>query len=292
MKLLSSVLLAMAALVLLIHDTAWTADDEEPLGWYLDADLAGVWTGGNSESNTLGLGAKLRRLWARSEIIVTGGATQTRSSLIRRTATGTATDFVVNEDKVSETTAELYYVRGWYQYDLSPKFFTFGGVDWLKNRFAGIDSRFLVALGAGNTWSSIDNLKFKTFYSFTYTFQEDIVDNPFVKSKFPGIRIGYDLDYRLTPSTRFQSVLAADWNLDNTDDVRLNWFNALPISISSKLELKPSLQLLWRNEPSLTVVPLLDTGGSDTGEKVATPLGKLDSIFTLALVVKLGPETP
>ena len=142
MKLLSSVLLATAALVLLVHDTAWTADDEEPLGWYLEADLAGVWTGGNSESNTLGMGAKLRRLWAKSQIIVTGGATQTRSSLITRTATGTAADFVVNEDKVSETTAELYYVRGWYQYDLSPKFFTFGGVDWLKNRFAGIDSRF------------------------------------------------------------------------------------------------------------------------------------------------------
>ncbi len=290
MKRFLSVLLAGLALVFPSAEAVRAADDGDPLGWYFNADLASVWTAGNSESNTLGLGAKLRRLWSTSEMVITGGATKTQSSLITRTASGTMDDFTVNEDKVTETTAELYFVRGWYQYNFSARFFCYTGADWLQNRFAGIDSRFLIALGAGNTWYDTDRTKLKTFYSFTYTFQEDVIENPFVKSDFPGLRLGYDFDHRLTDSTRFLSVLIADLNLDNTDDVRLDWFNALPISISNKLELKPSLQLLWRNEPSLTSIPLLDADGANTGQSVTAQLEKLDSIFTLALVVKLGPE--
>ena len=89
-----------------------------------------------------------------------------------------------------------------------------------------------------------------------------------------------------------ESEFLTDWNLDNTDDIRVNWYNALPISISSKLELKPALRLLWRNDPSLTEVPLFDGGGTDTGTTVLAPLDELDTIFTLALVLKIVPPAP
>ena len=78
-----------------------------------------------------------------------------------------------------------------------------------------------------------------------------------------------------------------DWNLDNTDDIRVDFENSLPISISSKLAFKPSLRLLWRNAPALTEVPLERPDGTDTGDKVFVPLEELDTIFTVALVVKL-----
>ena len=108
-----------------------------------------------------------------------------------------------------------------------------------------------------------------------------------VKKNFPGARLSYDLWWKLTDSTDFESTLIADWNLDNTDDLRLNFTNALPIAISAKLALKPSLQLLWRNQPSLTGVDLETPDGTPTGEVVLAPLEKLDSFLTLALVVKL-----
>ncbi len=265
------------------------AADDSP-GWYLDADLALVSTTGNSESSTLGMGAKLRRQWTRSDLTFSGGATRTESALITRTAQGTDAAFTVLEDKVTTRTAELYFARGWYRYHVSPKFFTYTGVDWLANKFAGIDSRFLVALGAGNTWRNDEKLKLETFYSLTYTFQEDVVENPFNKSDFPGFRFGYDLGAQLSASTRFESNLTGDWNLDNSDDIRFNWYNALPVSISESLQLKPSVQMLWLNEPSLTNIPLVDGAGVPTGDTVAAPLKKLDTIFTLALVVKLGPK--
>jgi putative salt-induced outer membrane protein YdiY len=281
-------MLVAITLATLVAGTAGAAD--EVPGWYLDAELALVSTGGNSESSTLGLGAKLRRLWTRSEFRLSGGATQSESSLITRTATGTPDDFTVQENKVTEKTAELYFLRGWYKYDFNPKFFGYGGVDWLSNKFAGIDNRTRLALGAGNDWKNTDTFAFKTFYSITYTFQEDVVENPFVKTDFPGVRLGYDLKAKLSGSTDFESVLVADWNLDNSDDVRLDWYNALPVGISETLLLKPALQMLWRNQPSLTEVPLFDDGGVSTGDIVTTPLKELDTIFTLALVVKLGPK--
>lgn len=265
------------------------AGDKVP-GWYLEAELASVMTAGNSESSTFGFGGKVRRLWTRSELTVTGGATQAESSLLTRTARGTADAFQVYEDKVTTKTTELFFMRGYYKYNFSPKFFTFSGVDWMTNKFAGIDSRFLIAAGAGNSWKSTDTLKFDTFYSLTYSFQEDVVENPFVKSDFPGLRFGYVLDMRLSSTTTFESNLVGDLNLDNSDDIRFDWYNSLPITISETLQLKPALRLLWRNQPALTNIPLVDAGGTPTGDIVAAPLQKTDTIFTLALVVKLGPK--
>jgi putative salt-induced outer membrane protein YdiY len=266
--------------------TAQAQDDNE-LGWFLTGEVTGVWTSGNSESNTLGLAATVRRLWDNSELRFDGGAVRTESGITTRTAVGTLDDFVVEKETTREKTAENYYLRGRYDYKLSERFLTFAGADWLRNTFAGIDSRLLFAAGAGNIWIDGERLRFRTDYSATYTFQEDVIENPLIKTTFPGLRLSYNLWWNLTSSTDFESTLIADWNLANTEDLRFDFMNALPIAISGKLAFKPSLQLLWRNEPSLTEVALEDQSGVPTGDTVLVPLEKLDSFFTLALVVKL-----
>jgi len=157
----------------------------------------------------------------------------------------------------------------------------------LRNRFAGINSRTLVAAGVGNKWVDNADVRFKTDYSFTYSFQNDVVENPFAKTNFPGVRFAYDFWYKLTESTEFESIFTVDWNLDNTDDIRFDFYNALPIKISEVFTLKPSLQLLWRNEPSLTEIDLFANDGTPTGLKVLTPLKNMDSLFSLTLVVNL-----
>jgi putative salt-induced outer membrane protein YdiY len=276
-----------AAVYLAAGTASAQAQDEQELGWFLTAEVTGVWTAGNSESNTLGMAATVRRLWDNSELKFDGGAVRTESGTTTRTAVGTIDDFVVEKETTRKKTAENYYLRGRYDYKLSERFFTFAGTDWLRNTFAGIDSRLLFAAGAGNIWLDNDRFRLRTDYSATYTFQEDVIENPFVKTSFPGLRLSYGFWWNLTNSTDFESSLIADWNLDNTDDLRLDFANALPIAISAKLAFKPSLQLLWRNEPSLTQVALEDPSGVPTGDTVLVPLEKLDTFFTLALVVKL-----
>jgi putative salt-induced outer membrane protein YdiY len=273
--------------VLLLSINVYSQEEEKKLGWFFNAELAGLWTGGNSESFTVGLGTTLRHVWANSELRFDAGGTQTQSSITTRTAVGTENSFQINENTDTEKTAELYYARGRYDYNFSKYFYALGGLDWLRNKFAGIESRFLLAAGLGNTWIDNENTRFKTDYSFTYTFQSDVIENPFVKNSFPGLRFTYNFWHNLTASTDFESIFIADWNLDNTNDVRIDFYNALPIKISEMFSLKPSLQLLWRNEPSLTSIDLFDSNGTPAGTAVLVPLKKIDSLFSLTLVMKI-----
>jgi putative salt-induced outer membrane protein YdiY len=181
----------------------------------------------------------------------------------------------------------LYFARARYDYKFSKWFFVFSGVDWLRNKFAGIDSRQLFAMGAGNTWTDAEKMRFKTDYGVTYTFESEVVENPFIKSDFPGARFGYDFWWKFTTTTEFSSLFVADWNLDNTDDIRIDCKNELPVSVSDKLKLKPGLQLLWRNAPALTAVDLFNSGGTPAGTQVLVPLKELDTIFTLSLVFEM-----
>jgi putative salt-induced outer membrane protein YdiY len=289
---MASVALA-TVLVLGLWTTPAEAQDEKELGWFFTTELTAVWTAGNSQSTTFGLDAKLRHVWERMEFKAEGGGVRSQATKTTRTAVGTEDNFVIETEENTEKTAEAFYTRGRLDYNFSPRFFAFGGVDWLRNTFAGIDSRTLAVLGAGNTWADNDRVTFKTDYGVTYTFQTDVVENPFLKTNFPGIRAQYDLLWKATSTTEFTSSLIGDWMFseeadapDGKADVRLDFTNAVAIAISSKLALKPSLQLLWRNDPALTEVPLFATDGTPADVSVQVPLQKLDSFFKLALVVK------
>ena len=257
------------------------------LGWSYSAQLTAVWAGGNSESRTVGLGSTLRRLGENNEVKVEAGGVRSDASLKTRRAVGTAASFRIEEEEDERKTAELYFARGRYDRTIGNGFVVFSGVDWVRNTFAGIDSRFLLAAGAGRRWVQSDDFRFKTDLAATYSFQEDVVENPFVKSSFPGVRFSWDLMRTLTSTTKWESALISDLNLDETDDVRVDFNNAASVTVSDRVALKPGLQLLWRNQPSLTKLDLFTVTGAPTGQSVLEPLEKLDSFFTLALVVTL-----
>jgi putative salt-induced outer membrane protein YdiY len=284
------VLTAVVALIAGIAPPAAAADPPTP-GWYFDADVGGVWTGGNSESNALGASALLRRIYPRWRFRLSGQASQTQATSTTRTATGTQDDFEVNEVKTTEKTAEFYNALAAGRFDISKHFFALGGVDWMRNRPAGIDSRTLFAAGAGNTWRDSDALSLSTFYNFTYTFQDDVVSNPITENPFPGFQVGYAYAQQITASTKIESDAVVDFNLDTSEDVRVNWYAALPVSINSLMELKPSLRVMWRNDPALQTVDQIDPGtGQPTGGTLDVPLNEFDTIFTLALVIKFEPS--
>lgn len=263
------------------------SQEGENVGLYFTGELSTVSTFGNSESLTLGVSATFGHLWENAELKFDGGAVRTESSLKTRTATGTEQSFTVAEQTRTEKTAEAFYLRGRYDRNVSSSFFVFGGADWLRNTFAGIDSRTLLAAGVGNIWIDTETVRFKTDVGATYTFQDDVFENPLNKMNFPGVRVGYDLRATLSESTDFESSLIGDWNLDNTSDVRLTSANSLAVAINSLLALKPAVKLLWQNAPSSTEVPLYDNAGTATGLAVLAPLEKLDTIFTISLVLKL-----
>ncbi len=61
--------------------------------------------------------------------------------------------------------------------------------------------------------------------------------------------------------------------------------NSLAVSMSERLALKVSLQLLYDNLPSRRRVTLVGTDGTPTGGTVLVPLDELDTVFNVALVI-------
>jgi putative salt-induced outer membrane protein YdiY len=255
--------------------------------WQFTGRLSTVFASGNSESSTFGIGATLRRSGGANDLKFDLGAVRTESGRKTRRAVGTSGNFDVEETTVWRKTAEALFARVRYGRQFNGGFLFFGGVDWLRNTFAGIDSRLLIASGAGNVWVDRDDFRFKTDYGITYTFQKDVVENPFLRSKFPGLRFSWDMMRKLTETAQLESTLVTDLNIENTRDVRADFTNGLTLAIYRALAVKPSVQLQWRNDPALTEIELFAADGIATGERVRVPLDRVDTFITIALVVTL-----
>ncbi len=287
-----AVFVLTVALAVAAAGAAQAQEQKKPLS--MTTELTGVWTAGNSQSSSFGLDLKLQYTLHKATLKIEGGGVRASATKTMRYAVGADTsNYTLGETKVTEKTAEAFYARGRGDYNFRDGLYAFGGLDWLRNTFAGIDSRTLIALGGGNMWVTTDAVKFQTDLAVTYTFQQDVVSNPFLKSSFPGVRLQYDLKWQIVPSTEFSSVLVGDWafskesgSVSDGEDIRADFTNAFTIAISSKLALKPSLQLLWRNAPALTEIDLVPAVGQPATGTVIVPLQKTDSFFKLALVVK------
>ena len=268
-------LLSMTLFFLVGPACAWA--QEESTGWKNTSELTLVMTGGNATARTLGFKSTLDYIWPEAAVQISGGGVRTESGTVTRTATGTPSDFSVTETTNTETTAENYFLKGRLDRSLSDAAFLFAGAGWDRNTFAGVDNRYGFVTGAGRTWFAEDSRKLKTDLGLTYTIQDDVVANPDADDSFMGLRASYDYFRRLTETTGFTSVLVADQNLNETDDFRTDWTNSVAVSMSDRLALKTSLQVLYDKSPALVAVPLGD-------DQVLTPLGEVDTVFTVAIV--------
>lgn len=271
------VILAAAAVVGWATPGRLAAQEERATGWSDVAELTFVLTAGNASSSTFGFKNTAERVWEKSSFKLSMGAVRSESGITARTATGTPDNFRISETTESEVTAENYFVKSRLDRTLGDAAFFFGGADWDRNTFAGVQNRYGFVAGAGRSWLDEETRRFKVDLGVTYTIQDDVVDNPEADDSFAGLRGSYDFFHQLSASTDLASVLVVDQNLNATEDFRADWTNSLAVAMSDRLALKTSLQLLFDKDPALTAVPLGDT-------EVLTPLGKVDSIFTVAVV--------
>lgn len=281
---------ASALLILLtaaVPSSLPAQESEGEPGWSFAAELSFVATAGNAESNTIGLSGGAERIWESSRLRLSVGGVRTESSTRTRFAVGSPDDFDLVERSSREKTAENYYARGRYDRDVSDLLFLFGSAGWTRNTFAGFDNRLVLAAGLGNTWVDSERQTFRTDYGVTYTVLDEVVEDPAQKDRFGGFQVGYEYDLQVTDNTRLESRATADDSFDELEDVRVDWLNALTVSISEALAIKTSVLLQWDNLPSLTAVELQDPVGTPTGETVLVPLDELDSLFTVALVLNL-----
>jgi putative salt-induced outer membrane protein YdiY len=285
-RILFAVVIAMA-LVAGFHSGV-RAEDEDT-GWKDTAELGMVFTSGNAESSSFGFKNKLFREWDRSALVFKAGGIRVSTTTITRipVAPDPLDPFTydVRETKTDETTAENYYLNGRYDRKITDRFVWYAGAGWDRNRFAGIDNRYVIEGGVGNIWFDDDDMKFKTSYALTFTKQEDVFELPGVDDTFLGARFSWDYMNKLGKNAEYANTLQLDENLDETSDWRADMTNSLSVAMNKSMALKVSLQLLYDNEPSFELIEVQDLTGVGLGELVPVEFDELDTIFTASLVI-------
>jgi hypothetical protein len=260
------------------------APPEKKLGWQDKAELALVWTAGNSETSTFGFRNLLSRIWAEAELGIEVAGLRTETATITATPVGTSSDdFVLREESTSELTAENYLARAKYDRKLRPRLFGYGAGGWDRNVFAGIENRYSAAGGVGNAWYDREGLRFRTDYGVSVTHQVPTLGS---EVTFAGLRLSADLMRKLSASTTLTHLTIADENLDDTDDFRLDSLTAVAVAMTDRLALQASLKLLFDNLPSFVEAELISPStGLPVGILVPVQAEKLDTLFNVALVV-------
>ena len=280
---------AFAALIIMLGgDASVAAEEEKKLGWSDVAEFSWVATNGNSETETIGFKNKLLRRWANAAFELNAGGILAESTTITRTASGVAANPSVTEFRDTQKTAENYYLNGKYGKTITKRLFWYVGAGWDRNEFAGIKNRYSGSGGVGNLWVDKERIIWRTDYGVTYTDQEDVVKNPTVDSSFGGLRASstYKQHFGQNKTTTYGNDTVFDYNIDESDDWRVDMINWVSVSMSDVLALKVSLQWLYDNLPSLELVPFTPIPPDPTAPAmVPVPLDELDTIFTTSLVV-------
>jgi len=279
-----SLVAALAALALTLPEALEA--QASPWAWENATEVSFVSTGGNASSSTLGLKSSLTGIGDPHGFKLELGGIRAESERTIRTATGDQNSFTINETTISELTAESYLARARYDRALGAGF-VFTGSGWERNTFAGIQNRFSFVGGFGRTWFEGESGRFKTDLGATYTIQKDVDPVPGADDAFGGLRVTVEAVRQVSASAELASTLIADENLEERGDFRADWVSSLSVAISEGLALKTSVQILFDSEPAAIGVPLVDGTGAPTGIDVRTPGEKVDSVLTLALVIKL-----
>ncbi len=276
---------------------AGATKDANPTGWTAKAGLSYVQTTGNSKSNNLGARFSLNYNWTKTFFSLNGAAVRNDSTTVTRFGVGASeSDFELVETETSTLTAANYFLDANLDHNISDRFFWTSGAGWMRNTFAGIDSRENVRGGVGYFFTdpASKGVQFKTALLGTLTHQTETIEDPNSDDTFVGLRLMADLVVPFSTGS-FNSRTNLDENLQTTDDFRWTWWNSLTVNMNDRLGLQVSWLLLYDHLPALEEVLLFPAqeGGVPIPPAVGTalvPLGKWDNQFAVSLVVNLVPK--
>jgi len=262
---------------------AAAAENKGLLGpWKATAELSYVVTGGNTSTSAFSLGTSFTRKWTNDSLLFKTYILQSNSTTTTRTARGTETDFDIIEKKVHRLIAENYLLAGQYDRRISKKLLGQVGLNWDRNRFAGLDNRVMITTGFGYAWVEAKRTQVKTDAGLTYTLRQYVGQD---MASFAGFRFNLLAVQKILENSSVSTQFMFDDNLKKMDDWRFDSTNSVTASISKSLALKTSLRMIYTHVPALQGLALFDLEGLPTGLFVFVPLKKFDTFFTTSLVI-------
>lgn len=269
-------------LLLSVPAAAWAQAAPTPpkLGSSNSTDLGLVIASGNSRSTSVGLHNVYLYRWTNAQLRWEGGWLRVASRDGSRYAVGTAGNFDIVEPGTKLDSQRLFSKLA-YQRQIAKRTDWFANFDAARDEPANLLSQYIVAGGLGTTWWKTDKGAFRTAYGVTYTDEDLAIEGA---HRFAGYRLYYGLKAPVLAASTFESELTTDGSFDTGDDIRMDSLNSIGVSLNSKMALKSSLRLLFRNLPALEILQLQTSAALPLGT-VEAPKEKLDTAFTTSLVI-------
>lgn len=264
--------LTLVLLALVPMGPALAEDDAEARAWENKTELGFVTTTGNSETENFSVKNTFTYSWDATSLRFR--ASMLRASQTTRTAENVGGELQVSE--MTETTAEAYALSGKVRRDLSERTFLYGAAGWERNRFSGIESRYVYGAGAGYQAAETETQKLALEIGLEYTDEESTSG---LNDTFAGARAAVEYEWKFSETAQFNQDLELLWNLEESDDYRINSISSVTAALTSKLALKTSYTIQFDNEP---VVQILEAPGFDP---VVFEFEKTDTILSASLVI-------
>lgn len=270
-------LIALALTVLgAASGAAFAAEGEKP--WTDTADLSLILTTGNSQTKNVAASNKFVYKWNNADLTIGAGALRAEST--QRSVSNLGG--VLQTSETTSTTAESYFLDGKYRRTITERLFWYAGGGWNRNRPTGIDQRLSAGGGLGYRFIKTDEDTLNGELGVDYTSE----DYTFGKSaSFAAARGFLGYEHLFSKTSKFNSDFEVLENLDDTEDLRARWMNAVTASLSARLALKVSYAILYDRQP---VVQSLFDPADPTGTviaPVAFAFDKTDTILAATLVI-------
>jgi putative salt-induced outer membrane protein len=194
--------------------------------WSGQGELSFVATSGNSDTQTLGVGAEV--LYQPLPWTVAF-----KSAFVRNEADG--------EEKANSLAAMVRGARAF-----SPRFEAFARADYLRNRFSGIESRWSGEGGVAYAVFPSPPNKLKVEAALGYA-TEKRVEGP--DPSYPSARLGLFYEWQISKTAVYSEELSFVEDLEETSNWRIVNAGALTADVSTVLALKLSFAILYANEP-------------------------------------------
>jgi hypothetical protein len=254
--------------------------NEPKLGAANNTELSLIVATGNAKATTVGLRNVYLYRWTSSEFGWEGGWIRAASRDADRFAVESGAGFeVIDPDTAIDSERLFSKLRN--QRQLSMRHDWFSNFDAVRDEPSNITRQFVLAAGLGTTWHKTDRVTFRTAYGVSYTDEDLVVEGT---NRFGGYRLFYGLKTLLAPGATFDSELTTDGSFNTGDDIRADWLNGVGIAINSRMALKSSVRILFRNLPALQALELRSPLGIVVGT-VDVPKDKIDTNLTTSLVI-------
>ena len=195
--------------------------------WSWDTEVGYVETTGNSKSASANVSSEYNKKWKRAILTLRG------------------THISASQNDI--TNAESYSLSEKVDVPLNLRFYLYQLLGWEKDRFAGIDYRYNIQLGGGYKILDTEKNRLSGEVGNDYTIEKYTSGDD---ESFGSLKGYLKYVYSFSEHAKFSQEGEILYNLERSDDTRVNSITALSASLSANLALKISYTIKYDKSPA------------------------------------------